>query len=307
MRGRPPPPRTQAGIALVLVLWVLALLTVIAGSLVFSSRTELLVAGNVASLAQAEALADAGVHRAIFELARPPTDLARWKGDGTEHAWQHGGGELRVTIRDESAKVDLNAAPPLLLKGLFRTAGLGEIEADALGDAVADWRDPDDLRGANGAERGDYAAAGRNYGPANMPFETTEELRLVLGMSDALYRRLESLVTVHSRLAGINAAVAPREVLLALPGATAAMVDAFIEQRQALLAQGLPAPPFPAAQGLAANATGSTYGIQVRVVLGNNARFSREAVVRMTANVYEPATILAWRAPTGSPGAGPSN
>lgn len=307
MRGHPTRPGTQAGIALVLVLWVLALLTVIAGSLVFSSRTEILVAGNVAALAQAEALADAGVHRAIFELARPPADLTRWKGDGTEYAWQHGGGELRITIRDESAKVDLNAAPPLLLKGLFRAAGLGEAEADALGDAVADWRDPDDLRGANGAERSDYAAAGRSYGPANMPFETTEELRLVLGMSDALYRRIESLVTVHSRLAGINAAVAPREVLLALPGATPQMVDAFIEQRLALLAQGLPAPPFPAAQGLAANATGSTYGIQVRVVLGNNARFFREAVVRMTANVYEPATILAWRAPTGSLGAGHSN
>lgn len=290
----------QAGIALVVVLWVLALLSVIAGSLVFSSRTEVLMAGNLSSLAQAEALADAGVHKAIHELARPQTDPQRWKGDGLTRLWNFAGTELRVTILDESAKVDLNAAPTVLLKGLFRALGVAEPDTDALADAVADWRDPDDLRSLHGAEKADYAAAGRDYGPANGQFETIEELRQVLGMSDDLFRKLETLVTVQSRQSGINAGVAPREVLLALPGATAEQVDLFLEQRRILLEQGLPAPAFPGAQGLAAGAVGSVFSIQAEAVLGDNARFFREAVVRLTADIRAPVAVLAWRAPTGT-------
>ncbi len=288
------------GIALVVVLWVLTLLSVIAGALVFSSRTELQMAANLSSQARAEALADAGVHRAVHELARPITDLQRWKGDGLLRAWRYQGGELRVAILDESAKVDINAAPPQLLKGLFQALGMAEPEAMALADAVVDWRDTDDLRSLHGAEKAEYAAAGLGYGPANAPFETIEELRQVLGMNDALYRRLEALVTVHSRQAGVNSAVAPRDILLALPGATPPQVDLFMQQRQALLDQGLPVPPFPGAHGFSAAAIGSTFSIQVEAVLGDNARFFREAVVRMTANPKEPVTVLAWRAPAGT-------
>ena len=295
---RPAQHRAQSGIALVLVLWMLALLTVIAGSLVFSSRTEVLMAGNLASLAQAEAMADAGVYKAIHELARPQTDLQRWKGDGLTHLWNFQGTTLRVKILDESAKVDLNAAPTVLLKGLFRTLGVAESDADALADAVADWRDADDLRNLHGAEKADYAAAGRHYGPANAPFETIDELRQVLGMSDDLFRKLELLVTVHSRQPGINVAVAPREVLLALPGATPEQVDAFLEQRRILLDQGLPAPAVPGVQGLSAGAIVSAFSIQVEAVLGDNARFFRAAVVRLTGNPREPVAILDWRAPT---------
>ena len=290
----------QSGVALVLVLWMLALLSVIAGSLVFSSRTEVLMAGNLASLAQAEALADAGIHKAIHELARPPTDLQRWKGDGLTRPWNFQGANLRVTILDESAKVNINAAPIELLKGLFRALGVAEPEADALADAVADWRDADDLRSLHGAEKAEYAAAGRNYGPANAPFETTEELRQVLGMNDDLFRKLELLVTVHSRQSGINPAVAPREALLALPGTTPEQVDVFLAQRRTLLEQGLPAPVFPGGQGLVSGATGSVFSVQVEVVLGDNVRFFREAVVRLTGSAKEPVMFLAWRAPAAS-------
>lgn len=290
--------RMQSGIALILVLWMLALLSLIAGNLVFSSRTALLVARNLQSQAKAEALADAGVYKAIHELAGPQTDPQRWKGDGLTHLWNFQGADLRVTILDESAKVDLNAAPTVLLKGLFRTLGVAEPDADALADAVADWRDADDLRSLHGAEQADYAAAGRDYGPANAPFETIEELRQVLGMNDGLFRKLERLVTVHSQRAGINTAVASREVLLALPGATPEQVDFFLGQRRILLDQGLPAPAFPGMPGLSAGAIGLVFSIQVEAVLSDNVRFFREAVVRLTGDIKEPVAVLAWRAPT---------
>lgn len=284
-----------------LVLWILALLSVIAGSLVFSSRTEVLMAGNLTSLAQAEAVADAGVHKAIYELSRPPTELTRWKGDGLTHQWSFEGAQVNVTILDEGAKVDLNVAPPELLKGLFMVVGVAEPEAEALADAVTDWRDADDLRSLHGAESPEYAAAGRNYGPPNAFFESIEELGQVLGMNDALFRKLERLVTVHSRRAGINPAVAPREVLLALPGATAEQVDLYLEQRQTLLEQGLPAPPFPGAEGMTGGGDTSVFTIQVDAILRDNARFLRESVVRLTADPSEPVMILTWRAPNRSP------
>jgi len=293
-----PAPGAQFGIALVLVLWMLALMSVIAGSLVFSSRTEVLMAVNLASLAQAETLADAGVYKAIYELTRPQTDPQRWQGYGLTHDWKFQGAELRVKILDESAKVNINAAPTVLLKGLLRALGLADPEADALADAVADWRDPDDLRSLHGAEKADYAAAGRDYGPANTPFETIDELRQVLGMSDDLFRKLELLVTVHSRQPGINTAVAPREVLLAIPGSTQEQVDVFLEQRRIMLEQGLPAPAFPGVQGLSAAAIGSAFSIQVEALMSDNIRFFREAVVRLTGDLKEPVAVLAWRAPT---------
>jgi len=295
---RPARPCAQCGIALVLVLWVLTLLSVIAGSLVFASRTEILMAGNQVALAQAESLADAGIYKAIDELTRPQTDLRRWQGDGMAHLWKFQGTELRVTILDESAKVDLNAAPTALLKGLLLAQGVTEPDADALADAVLDWREPGDLRRLHGAKKADYAAAGKNYGPANAPFEAIEELRQVLGMSDDLFLKLEPRVTVYSRQPGINTAVASREVLLALPGTTPEQVDIFLEQRRTLLEQGLPAPAFPVAQGFASGASGSVFSIQVEVVLRDNVRFFRESVIRMTGDVREPVTILAWRAPT---------
>jgi len=292
-------PRAQRGVALVLVLWMLALLSIIGANLVFSSRTAVLVAGNLYARAKAEAAADAGVHKAIQELYRAQADPQRWTGDGRTHSWTFEGATVRVTILDESGKIDLNAAPTWLLKGLFRALGANEPDADALADAVADWRDADDLRSLHGAEKSDYAAAGRDYGPANAPFETIEELRQVLGMSDDLFRKLESLVTVYTRQDGINSTVAQREVLLALPGATSERVDFFLEQRQILLEQRLPAPVFPAGQGLSTGAAGLVFAIQTEALLSDNGRFFREAVVRLTGNVREPVAVLAWRAPMG--------
>lgn len=303
----PPRRRAESGIALVLVLWMLALLSIIAGSLVFSTRTEVTIATNLASLAQAEASADAGVYRAIHELSlgQPAqVDPTRWKPDGLTRPWLYRDAELRVTIIDESGKIDINMAPPTLLAGLFHALGVEQALADALADAVSDWRDPDDLRSPHGAEKDDYAAAGRDYVPANAPFETIAELRQVLGIDEALFGRLERLVTVHSRQAGINSAMAPREVLLAVPGATPDTVDAYIEQRRVLLEQGLPVPVFPPAQALATQATSAVASILVEAVLRDNTRFFREAVVRITGSGPEPVAILAWRAPPV--GAGPA-
>ena len=288
-------PAAQSGIALILVLWILSLLAIIASSFVFSTRTDTILTANLVGLARAEALADAGVQRAIYALLKPSVDPAtRWQGDGRQHLWEFAGESIRITIRSESAKIDLNNGNPELLKGLLRNAGVDGQALDMLTDAIQDWRDPDDLRRPNGAEKEDYAAAGKTYGPANANFQTLDELRQVLGMTDAIYRRIVGHLTLYSGQAGINSSIASREVLLAIPGADPAAVDAYIAARN--LPPGQLIPVFPPAQAFSAG-DANVVSIVSDVKLSDNSRFIREAVVRVEQKPRQPAAFLAWRSP----------
>ena len=289
----------ESGIALVLVLWILVLLSSIAASLVYSTRTELLVSGNQESTAIAESLAEAAVARAIYDLSQPTnSDPEQWKADASTRAWQYGGAEILVTIADESGKVDINSASATLLTNLFAAAGANDPEA--LADAVLDWRDSDDFRSPRGAERADYLDAGKNYGPANAPFEIIEDLRQVLGMTEDIYHRIESGITIYSYQPGINTTQSPRAALLALPGVSAEQIDAYLDERQSQLLQGQPAMPFAyaTAQAVPSASLVAAYDIQVRVVLRDNTQFVRDTVVRRSNTTVDPIAILAWRSPT---------
>ena len=144
--------RREHGVALVLVMWVAVLLTVIASSFIVERRTEMLVVGNSISIARAEAIADAGVARAVFEMYRTDNAAEAWKRDGTVQSWSFDGVPVKVGIRDESAKIDINTAADALLRGLFLSLGIADDEASKIVDAILDWRDPDSLRRPNGAE-----------------------------------------------------------------------------------------------------------------------------------------------------------
>lgn len=283
-----------------IVLWMVALLTIIAGNFTFGTRTHLQLTQNLLTLARVEALADAGVHRALYELRRPLGDGMQWKADGRVHTWNYQGAVIRMTAVDETAKIDINQAPEQLLISLFRYLGLAEEDATALSDAIQDWRDVDDLKHLHGAEAAEYAAAGLDVRPANGPFTSVEELRQVMGMNDALFRRVAPLITVFSQQPGVNPAVASREVLLALPGAQPAQIDTFLEAREVALAQGMPAPPFPLGIGISTEPS-SAYTLRALARLPDNTAFLREAVVRISDMPAQPGqngvAILAWRSP----------
>jgi general secretion pathway protein K len=287
--------RAQGGVALVLVMWVGILLTVIASAFIIERRTEAMVIGNSISMARAEAIADAGVQRAIFEVYRNDNSPDTWKRDGTRYEMLFDGTPVSVEIRDESAKIDINTASEQLLRGLLVSSGVPDDEASRLLDAILDWRDPDDLKRPNGAEEPDYKAAGLSYKPANGPFQAIEELQLVLGMRPEIYRRLASSITVFSRSPGVNAQLASREVLLAIPGATTEVVDAYIARREAARAAGQPLPVFPLAAGI----SGFTMVASIRseAKLDDGTVFAREAVAVLRPAPRRPVTFLAWRTP----------
>jgi len=288
-------PAAERGIALIAVLWLTVLLTVIAGSFAFSMRSEALAARNALSFAQSRAAADGAVQRTAFELQRPRNLPDAWLADGAPHAWQDGEVAMSAAAVDESAKIDLNAASEALLKSLLQNLGGQDAEsAQRLVEAIADWKDADDLRRPNGAEGADYLAAGRKTGPANAPFETTGDLQRVLGMSPALFARIADTLTVHSRQPGINPLTASRDVLLALPNATPETVDAYIAQRKEALANKLPVPPFAGAQGFAIGAV-PVWRIRAEAAMPDGVTFVRDAVLRPSSDPKRPVVALLWQ------------
>lgn len=206
----------QQGIALIAVLWVLILLALLAANFTRTTRTGNLLARNLVANAEARALADAGIYRAVLGLlATAPAD--RVAVDGTTYRMQMPGGEVILSLQDEGGKIDLNRAPKAMLIGLFQAVELAEEEAATMVDTILDYRDRDNDRRANGAEDDDYRAAGVAFEAKDAPFEAIEELRQVLGMSGDLYRRVSPAITVYGRGRRVNQATAPPLVLRALP------------------------------------------------------------------------------------------
>ena len=292
--SRRPSRAAQEGIALVLTLWLTILLTVLASGFAFSMRSEAIAARNAISATQARTAADGAVERAVYELSRPRVPDA-WMPDGQPHRWTDGGIALTVAAVDETSKIDLNSANDALLKSLVMRAGeLDDAAASRIVDAILDWRDADDLKRPNGAEESDYRAANLKYGPANAPFESVGELARVLGVTPELYARVAPALTVFSRQPGINPLTASRDVLLALPAATAETVDAYVQTRTDALDAHTSVPFFPPAQGFGVGAV-AVWRIHAEAVLPDGVTFVREAVLRPAADVRRPLIALAWQ------------
>lgn len=224
--------RQDRGFALLLVLWSMALLGLIAASFATTTRTNALIVRNAVDNAAARALADGGVMLAIYNLLDPDRQDA-WRADGTIHRIDMETGQISVQVVDEGGKIDLNADTRPLLAAVLQNLGLPEPDAMALADAIADFRDPDDIPGPRGAERADYRRAGTVSLPPNRPFASVAELLDVMGMTTEVFTRIEPFVTVHSGVETINPMTAPGDLLLALTGADALAMDDFLAARGA--------------------------------------------------------------------------
>ena len=209
----------QRGIALLMVLWALVLLALLATVFGGNARTEVLLARNLVENAQAEALADAGLYRAIAGLTKEPRE-GGFRGDGRVYTWHASGGDVRFSIRDEGGKIDVNQASEILLRELFVALGVDPKRSADLADAIVDFRDEDSNKRPHGAEERDYVAAGLPYGPKNGSFDVVDELIYVLGMTPDLYRKVAPLVSVRGQ-ASPHAYTAAPEVRTAMAAAQA--------------------------------------------------------------------------------------
>jgi general secretion pathway protein K len=218
------------GAALLLVLWVIVLLAGVVTLFATASRTEGMESRTLARGTSARYAAEAGLEVAVVHLqAGDPQQ--RWLPDGRPQRFGFETFRLEVRVVDESAKVDLNAAPPDVVSGLFVALEVPEDRARALAGAIVDWRDSDDLLNAEGgAEDPQYAQAGLPYGAKDRPFDTVAELRQVLGMDAATFEKARPYLTVYTGQARPTPTFAGAPVLAAL-GLTPEQADAVFEQR----------------------------------------------------------------------------
>ena len=273
--------RRSRGVALIFVLWLLALLTLLLGSFALITRTESLQARHLFDTTRARYAAEAGINHAAWALSLPDPTL-RWLPDGRDYRLQFDEAELSVRITDESGLIDLNAADAQTFVNLFVGAGVELVQATAIADAILDWRDGDDLKLLNGAEDADYRAEGYPYGAKDAPFDLVAEVQQVMGMSYELYQQIAPALTVYSGQAVPNLAYAPIEVMRAFPNIDPAMAQMLIEQRQAWLpGLGLPPPTLPDGTPLVAEGGTGTYSIESRATLPNGAYTELRVTLRL--------------------------
>ncbi|MEQ1636939.1 MAG: type II secretion system protein GspK [Methylococcales bacterium] len=287
------PPIRQRGLALIVVLWMLTLLMIMASSFALTIRRETAVLTDVKTLAQARALAEGGINIAMLNLL-PLDEKLRWRSDSSLYEVSYADARIRIRITDESGKIDINYAEPQTLRGAFGTLGLEEEPLNALIAAIIDWRDPDDIQGPNGAEKEQYQKAGLKFSPPNKPFDSVEELQMVMGMKPEFYKQVEPLLTVFSNSKDVNPAKAAREVLLTFPNVTPEMVDAYILQRTENARAGLPiiAPPW----AMASQNVSQVYEVLAEAMPTEGITGAVSAVIRRGQSRQGlPFAILKWQ------------
>lgn len=189
--------RQQRGAVLVLVLWVLAVLSLVAGFYASEAKVRRNLGSQTLESITAREEIKALLCILATRLATPdmkPEDA--WeKGffvpDGLPHRIFLNQTAIDFILEDERGKIDLNKAPDedirLVLRGMLELQGENPALADRLLNAILDWKDPDNLPRDGGAEDETYEQKRPAYVAANGPFKSIEELLLVEGVTYELF------------------------------------------------------------------------------------------------------------------------
>lgn len=205
--------RRDDGFATLAVLVVSGLLAAIVSMLVLLSRPALVLTKLGADDLVMENLMESGIAAAGYLLFLADVDAASVDG----RTIRLPSGSVILHVSAEAGRVDLNASPRELLEGVFKAAGGQSLSPRSFAARVVDWRDEDDERTTGGAERTDYLASDAIGLPANVAFQSVNELRFVRGLSEADYVRLQPFVTVYNRTGLLYPAATSRRVLMAIP------------------------------------------------------------------------------------------
>jgi len=289
-------PGREHGIALILVLWLVVLLSVIAASHAYNVHVATQLTSNQVERAKARALAEAGVNRAVLEVMLPQA-APHWPFDGSANTLTLDGGTAEVSVRNVTGLVDLNTASADLLAAVLGSLQVEPDTVDALVDAIQDWRDLDDLKRLHGAEADDYRHAGLLFGPKNRPFDSVDELRYVMGMRPEWYQRLRPFLTVYSHQKTVSAQFAPEALLLLLPGADPVQIQSYVEQRHSG-PDGRPPLGLtpPAGIGLLGGGRSTIYHVTVKATRPGGTLVVVEADVALRHSAGGPGyAILCWR------------
>ncbi len=205
----------RSGMALVTVLWTVALLSALAIAVSTSFREFAAIVAIDHDRVKADMLIDAGLDVA--------GDIVRRLGERPlterETVITLGTGTVRISLGDEGGRININKAPVPVLAALLRSAGIVD-QADALAQAIDAWRRATVSQPVN--------ATGQNDLPA---FTDVQQLTDISGMTPDGVAAIAPLATVFGD-DKVNVFTAPPAVLSSLPGANRGQIDALLSARQ---------------------------------------------------------------------------
>lgn len=237
------------GFALIMVLFITALLSVVSLGFLNSSRWNTLSTHNLKEETLSYYLAVSGYNEAInylmsdkdasFDLVdgegnflvddeTPPVTGKRSTEDG----------DMEIKIIDEDSRININnVSNTNRLKNLFEYSGIPNDEITGIIDSMKDWIDRENkIHHLAGAEDDYYESLDDPYHAKNTMFSIPEELALVKGMThEYLYgsgetKPLLPLITTFGARAKININTVSSEVMELL-GLDSAQIEAVYKQR----------------------------------------------------------------------------
>jgi len=196
--------RNSRGVALIMVLWVIAILSVVVLEFCFAMRTEVNIAQNFKEETQRYAMAQGGIERAIVELiykndARTHQQMKNlkpeevvpekreWVTDGRPYVLTYDHGTCEVRVVGEAGKVNINLVSDPTLRKIIGQFGLEGEARDVVVDSILDWRTPGELHRLNGAKSDYYQSLEEPYDCKNGNLDSIEELLLVRGVTSELF------------------------------------------------------------------------------------------------------------------------
>ena len=221
-------PARQRGVALAILLWFIAAMTLLVSGIVLQARTDIRLAQLHTEEARAESAGDGAIQLALAELLLLERTGERDGPAGFSTVQQVGDYRVVVTLTPVSGLVDLNQATVELLATLLASVeDIDEGSAEELAQRMVDWRSAAgaDEDGALSAAAVDAAGFGLDSAGEqgerdirNGEFEAIEDLLLVAGVDRRIFEAIKDAVYVSrdGGQTGVDWNSAPATVLRAL-------------------------------------------------------------------------------------------
>lgn len=223
--------RHQGGVALAILVWFLAAMSLLVAGIVMQARVDIKLAQLHATRARVEAAADGATQLALAQLLQMEQAGEPLPPVLPSQVLNVGGFDVTVNITPVGGLIDINAAPEELLFRLFSSVdGLDEAAARALAVNVVAWRSPDPFNEEAKERPAQRSGAGKSGRAASSEpgsaapgdvrharFEAIEDLLLVAGIDRRIYAAVADAVCVsQAESAGVDWAAAPVPVLRVL-------------------------------------------------------------------------------------------
>lgn len=191
--------RREAGVALAMLVWFLAAMSLLIGSIAMQARVDIKLTQLHAERARAEAAADGAIQLALAQMLLEELDQNLDVSLPFSVSYAEGSLPVRVRLTPLTGLVDLNRAPEELLLLVFASVeDLDESEALNLAVTVVEWRSvsggDQDANMENNRVRAD---GDRDLRHAR--FEAIEDLLLVPGVDRRIFEALRDNVYVSQR------------------------------------------------------------------------------------------------------------